>query len=235
MSVRLRIDGQTVEVPEGTTILEAARMLGIEIPTLCYHEALKPYGACRLCLVEASAGSAPGKTLVASCVFPVREGLEVGTSSDEITEVRRGLIELLLARCPESKQIQDLAAAFGVRQPPYRLRDHTCILCGLCIRACAEIVGARAIDFSFRGQALDVKPPLMAPSSSCIACGTCTTVCPTEAVRLDEIARIAHGHSTAEAYPGERCRVCGSHPAHPVFPEDYKGWFESEEETESGD
>jgi len=226
MGVRLTIDGRPVEVPEGTTILEAAQTLGIEIPTLCYHEALEPYGACRLCLVEVRAGSARGATQVASCVFPARENLEVTTDSPEITEVRRVLLELLLARCPESPQIRRLAEEFGVRETPFQLRDEACILCGLCVRACAEVVGARAIDFSFRGRALEVKPPLKVPSVSCIACGTCTTVCPTDAVRLDEIARTAHRHRIGEHAPGERCRVCAAYPASPEFPASYEDWFE---------
>ncbi len=225
MAVRLTIDGREIEVPEGTMILEAARMLGIEIPTLCFHEALKPYGACRLCVVEVRAGAARGGTLVASCVFPVRDGLEVHTSSDDVKGVRRGLIELLLARCPESRQIRALAERFGVAESPYRPRDHLCILCGLCVRACDEIVGARAIDFFSRGQSLDVKPPLLNPSAACIACGTCTTVCPTEAVRLEEIARVPHEHPVLEGRPAERCRVCGHHPATAVFPESYESWF----------
>jgi bidirectional [NiFe] hydrogenase diaphorase subunit len=225
MGVRLKIDGNEIEVAEGTTLLEAARMLGIDIPTLCYHEALKPYGACRLCLVEVRAGSARGSTLVASCVFPVREGLEVNTSSEEIAEVRRGLIELLLARCPDAPQIQALAERFGVTRPPYRPRDHLCILCGLCVRACDEIVGAKAIDFSSRGKALEVTPPLLTPSAACIACGTCTTVCPTEAVRLEEITRVPQEHTLPDAYPAERCRVCGYHPSRPEFPASYEDWF----------
>ncbi len=229
MGVKLKIDGRDVEVPEGTMMLEAARMLGIEIPTLCYHEALKPYGACRLCVVEVRAGSARASTLVASCVFPVREGLEVNTSSDEVKEVRRGLIELLLARCPESPRIQALAEKFGVAPPPYRKRDHFCILCGLCVRACDEMVGARAIDFFSRGQTLEVKPPLRNPSATCIACGTCTTVCPTEAVKLDEIARVAQAHPLSEDLPGERCVVCGHHPAVVRFPESYRDWFKKAE------
>ena len=108
MSVRLTIDGKAVEVPEGTTILEAARALGIKIPTLCYHEALRAYGACRLCVVEVSAGAARGSALVASCVFPVREGLQVTTTSPEITEARQVLVELLL----------DLLENLGVYQLP---------------------------------------------------------------------------------------------------------------------
>ncbi len=228
MGVKLKIDGREVEVPEGTMILEAARMLGIEIPTLCFHEALKPYGACRLCVVEVGAGSARGSTLVASCVFPVREGLEVNTASDDIKAVRYGLIELLLARCPESRQIKELAEKYGVAKPPFRPRDHSCILCGLCVRACDEIVGARAIDFSSRGQTLDVSPPLQSPSATCIACGTCTTVCPTEAVRLNEIARVPHAHPVHDARPGERCRVCGYHPPGAKFPESYESWFKKE-------
>ncbi|MCK4547607.1 MAG: (2Fe-2S)-binding protein [Candidatus Eisenbacteria sp.] len=225
MTIKLKIDKQDIEVPEGTTILEAARMLGIRIPTLCHHEALKPYGACRICLVEVRAGTARASTLVASCVFPVRQGLEVTTDSDEIREVRAGLLELLLARCPGSRQIRELAGEFGVHETPYTPRDHLCILCGLCVRVCDEIVGARAIDFSFRGQALDVKPPLLTPAGTCIACGTCTTVCPTEAVKLEEIARVPYGHAVSETHPGERCRVCGTHPTKPEFPANYDDWF----------
>lgn len=224
-SVHLRIDGRPVDVPAGTTILEAARQLGIDIPTLCYHEALKPYGACRMCLVEVRAGTARGSAWVAACVFPVREGIEVVTATPEIEEIRRNLLELLLARCPGSPRVRALAARFGVRDTPYRPRDHTCILCGLCVRACEEIVGARAIDFACRGRALEVKPPLAAPSAACIGCGTCLTVCPTDAVKLAEISSVPYEHPADETRPAQRCRVCSAHPRRDTYPETYEDWF----------
>ena len=111
--VDLRINNLPVSVEEGTTLLEAAQFLNFPIPTLCHMEGLTPYGACRLCLVEI--GEGPGAKLVTSCTYPVQEGLRVRTATERVIRARRMIIELLLASCPQSKTIQDLAAAHGGR------------------------------------------------------------------------------------------------------------------------
>ena len=105
--ITLTINGLQTSVEKGTTLLEAARFLGFPIPTLCYNEGLSPYGACRLCVVEIGEGK--GARLVSSCTYPTQDGLVVRTSSERVLKARRMILELLLASCPQSKTIQDLA------------------------------------------------------------------------------------------------------------------------------
>jgi bidirectional [NiFe] hydrogenase diaphorase subunit len=112
--VHLKIDGIPIEAEEGWTILEAARFLGLDIPTLCYDEGLSPWGGCRLCIVEVGQGD--GAKLVSSCTYLVEEGLIVRTASKRVVRARKVLVELLLASCPSSKTIQDLAAKMGIKK-----------------------------------------------------------------------------------------------------------------------
>ena len=183
--MKITIDGKEVDAEPGQTILEVARINGIHIPTLCYHPALKPFGACRLCSVEIERHGR--KRVVTACNYPVEDGLEVRTDSPEIIETRKMLIELLLARCPEEKRIQELAREYGVAEPRSRftLEDEHCILCGLCARVCEELVGVSAINFISRGVERKVGTPYEELSDDCIGCGSCALVCPTEAIRLN--------------------------------------------------
>ncbi|MCK4283923.1 MAG: (2Fe-2S)-binding protein, partial [Candidatus Brocadiae bacterium] len=134
--IGLTINGLPVTVDEGTTLLEAVRFLGWPIPTLCYMDGLSPYGACRLCVVEIGEGAEA--RLVSSCTYPAQEGLKVRTASERVLRARRMTLELLLASCPQSKTIQDLAAAHGVRQQRFKQEYEDCILCGRCVRMCEE-------------------------------------------------------------------------------------------------
>jgi bidirectional [NiFe] hydrogenase diaphorase subunit len=134
--IGLKINGLDVSVEKGTTLLEAARFLGFPIPTLCYAEGLSSYGACRICIVEIAEGSR--SRLVTSCTYPATEGLEVRTASSRVIRARKMILELLLASCPQSRTIQDLASAQGVRQQRFRQEHEDCILCGLCVRMCRE-------------------------------------------------------------------------------------------------
>jgi len=188
--VSLIIDNRRVEVREGATILDAAKAAGIHIPTLCYHEALAPYGACRLCLVEIIAGGRPG--LAASCAHPAQEGLVVRTDTPRVLKGRRMVAELLLARCPEVPQVRALAQELGIERPRFRLEAENCTLCGLCVRTCEEIVGVSAINFLNRGAARQVTTPFDEPSAVCIACGACAMVCPTGAIKIEGIERLEH-------------------------------------------
>ena len=174
--IMLTINGIPVKVEPGTTLLEAARYLGIQIPTLCHMDSLTPYGACRLCIVEI--GVAPASKLVSSCTYPAQEGLRVRTGSARVMRARRMILELLLASCPQSKVIQDLAAAYEVRTQRFRQEHETCILCGLCVRMCAEQMMAKAIGFRGRGQRRSVGTPFDVPSGVCRLCGGCMYVCP---------------------------------------------------------
>jgi bidirectional [NiFe] hydrogenase diaphorase subunit len=110
--IKLVVDKNEIEVKEDTTILQAASSLGITIPTLCFHEALGPHGSCRICLVEIVKGARPG--LVASCTYPAEEGLVVETHNTKVVKTRKIMVELLLARCPESEKIQELANHLGI-------------------------------------------------------------------------------------------------------------------------
>ena len=142
--VKLTIDGQKVEVEKGTTVLESAQKLGIKIPTLCYHKALTPYGACRLCIVEIEQN---GVTQIhASCLYKVQEGLVVRTNTERVKKDRKIMIELLLARCPDSKEIQELAEQLGVKETRIKKKYKDCSLCGLCVRMCEERMGKAALS-----------------------------------------------------------------------------------------
>ena len=174
--ITLTINGLRASVEKGTTILEAARFLGFPIPTLCHHEGLSPYGACRLCVVEI--GDGPGARLVSSCTYPAEEGLKVRTASERVVKARRMVIELLLASCPQSKVIQDIASKHNVRQQRFRQEYEDCILCGLCVRMCEEQMMAKAIGFRGRGSGRSIGTPFDIRSEVCRLCGGCMQVCP---------------------------------------------------------
>ena len=172
----LTINGLQVTVPKSMTLLEAAQFLGFPIPTLCHMEGLTPYGACRLCLVEI--GEVPNSRLVTSCTYPVQEGLKVRTASERVVKARRMIIELLLASCPQSKTIQDIASAHNVRQQRFKQEHEDCILCGRCVRMCKEQMVAGAIGFRGRGQKRSIGTPFDIKSPVCRLCGGCIYVCP---------------------------------------------------------
>jgi coenzyme F420 hydrogenase subunit beta len=174
--INLKINGIGVSVDRGTTLLEAAQFLGLPIPTLCHMEGLSPYGACRLCVVEV--GDPPDSRLVTSCTYPVEEGLKARTASARVVRARKMIVELLLASCPQSKTIQDIAAALGVRQQRFRQENEDCILCGRCVRMCAEQMVAGAIGFTGRGQERSIGTPFDSTSEVCRLCGGCMYVCP---------------------------------------------------------
>ncbi len=174
--ITLTINGLAVSVEEGMTLLEAARFYGMPIPTLCHMDGLSPYGACRLCVVEM--GEGPRAKLVTSCTYPAEEGMVVRTASDRVIRARKMILEMLLASCPQSKTIQDLAAAHNVRQQRFRQENEDCILCGLCVRMCEEQMMAKAIGFRHRGEKRSIGTPFDAHSDECRLCGGCIYVCP---------------------------------------------------------
>jgi NADH dehydrogenase/NADH:ubiquinone oxidoreductase subunit G len=174
--INLKINGLNVSVEEGTTLLEASKFLGFPIPTLCHMEGLSPYGACRLCVVEIGEGDKA--KIVTSCTYRAQEGLNVRTASSRVVRARKMIIELMLATCPQSKIIQDLASEIGVRQQRFRQEHEDCILCGLCIRMCEEQMMAKAIGFRGRGDQRSIGTPFDIKSEVCRLCGGCIYVCP---------------------------------------------------------
>ena len=174
--INLTLNGLNISVEERTTLLEAANFYGFPIPTLCHKEGLTPYGACRLCVVEIGEGE--GARLVSSCTYPAEEGLKVRTASERVIKARRMIIELLLASCPQSKTIQDIASQYNVRQQRFRQEYEDCILCGLCVRMCKEQMMANAIGFRGRGTNRSIGTPFDVRSDVCRLCGACMYICP---------------------------------------------------------
>ncbi len=205
--VTLKIDGQEVTAPVGTTILEAARDANIYIPNLCSNEELAPYGACRLCMVEITQGKRT--RLVASCIYEVAEGLEVKTNTERVLNVRKLVIELLLSRNPTHPTLWKIANYLGVKQTRFEVDFKGCILCGQCVRTCREVVGVAAIGFKGRGTTRKVTTPFDEPPPDCIACGSCAYVCPVNVIPMEEKDGVRRIWNTD--FPMQKCKVCGQY------------------------
>jgi len=212
--VNLTINGQKLRAREDATILEVARDNDIDIPTLCYHEAVAASGACRLCLVEIGAGDQ--KRLVASCLYPVAEGLVVATSSERVLNSRRMILKLLLARCSDSEVLQDLAHQLGVKETPFEPEHKQCILCGRCVRVCQKAVGPAAISWAERGVDRKIAFPFYETSDACIGCGACAYVCPIETIKLEDSQDtrtliMPNPRMPQAEFKLKKCPTCGSY------------------------
>jgi len=206
--ITLTIDDQIVQVEAGATVLEAARAVGIDIPTLCYHPELSLFGSCRVCMVE----DLKTKKLLAACVTPATEGMTISTRSARVRAARKRNVELLLANHPNdclgcdrngSCELQCLTYALGITKDDVQKyagesrkaqiigegsalkRDpNKCILCGRCVRVCAEVQGIDTLDFAGRGFDAMVTTAFDLPQSemNCALCGQCAAVCPVGAL-----------------------------------------------------
>ena len=204
--IKIIIDGKKVQVEKGTTILESAKKIGIDIPSLCFHSQLLPNGACRLCLVEVERE----KKLAASCSYPVEREIKVFTDTPKIRKIRKTILEILISdhpldcmTCEKSGDclLEKYAYEYGVKKTPYVgekrkveekdgapfiIRDYEkCILCGRCVKVCEEVVGAEAIDFGYRGFNTQIISGFdkSLKEGNCLFCGNCIEVCPVGALR----------------------------------------------------
>lgn len=227
--INLTIDKRRIKTESGRTILEVAQEQGIEIPTLCYNQALEAWGGCRLCTVEITSDTR--KRLVTSCNYLVEDGLVVDTQSESVKKIRRMIIKLLLARSPNVKIVKELADKYRIDETPFKkVENEFCILCGLCVRVCKEVAGVEALTFTGKGVERKVATPYFKPSKDCIGCGTCVYVCPSQCISMKDVAETADIYVDAVEKLGyariiqnwkvrlkfQECRICGN-PFAPEF------------------
>ena len=232
-TIQVTIDGQKHQVPMGGTLLEAIQAAGIYVPTLCHDPELKPFGACRLCIVQVEGL----RGLPTACTTPVQEGMIIRTETDEIQEVRRTIIELAIANhpydclvCDKSRDCELLSVAryLGARKsavdrfrrgtlsrpidssnPAFAIDPNKCILCGKCVRTCSELQGVGAIDFAFRGNQTQISTFGAKPiaTSACQNCGECVERCPTGALMTKEAMLPQKEVQTICPYCGVGCGI----------------------------
>jgi heterodisulfide reductase subunit A len=185
--VKLTIDGKEVEVLEETTILKAAEKAGIWIPTMCHSDYFEPYGVCRVCSVEVVRGKR--SRLVTACNFPVRGGIAVHTNSEKVRWIRKVIMELMISRWPNVKVVREMAERLGVDKPRFVSlerdeEEDACILCGMCVNMCNEVVKAGVLGFAHTGIQREVVLPFDQRTDRCIVCGACAHVCPTGHIKM---------------------------------------------------
>jgi NADH dehydrogenase/NADH:ubiquinone oxidoreductase subunit G len=214
--IKITINGAIVEAADREPLIDVLRREGIYVPTLCHHDRLEPYGVCRVCMVKVSWGRK--SKYVTSCNYPVENGDVFDSESEDVLKVRNMSIEALLGRCPNEKSVVEFASRHGISKSRFQVQKpggDDCILCGLCVRVCDEIVGARALGFMSRGPEREVCTPFMENPESCIGCGVCSTLCPTTAMKMEgqktAILKSRHGdvrpcrYALMGFYPGGVC------------------------------
>ena len=185
--VNIKIDGIEIQVAEDTTILQAAEKAGVWIPTMCFSDLIEPYGVCRLCSVEVVRGKR--SRLVTACNYPVRDGISILTNSEKVKWIRKIIIELMVSRWPNVKIVKEMAQRLGVEKPRFESLEKdeatdACILCGLCVNVCRDLVKASVLGFESRGIKRKVVLPFGERSDACIVCGACAHVCPTGHIKM---------------------------------------------------
>ncbi|MDR2018617.1 MAG: (2Fe-2S)-binding protein [Syntrophobacterales bacterium] len=198
--ILFEIDGKQVTAKEGMTLLEAAKTVGIKIPTLCYHEKLEPFGGCRLCIVEVE--SRGWTKLAVSCVYPVEKNIIVRTRSEKVDRIRRMILQLLLAHAPDAFDLQDLAKEYGADKDRFEKEPSFCVHCGLCVRYCDEVKKKNAIGFVDRGIRKEINFIPDIAAKECWNCKECFPLCPTEALQAAFVLVEALAFPAAEAAKG---------------------------------
>ncbi len=193
--IEITINDQKVQVEEGCTILDAATKIGVDIPALCHHPSLEPYGACRLCTVEIHDGR---KTrMVTACNYPIRNPITVNTFSENTVNTRNTLIQMMMSRWPNVPYIREIAKRYNVEIPDYThpladYNENACVLCGLCVRICKqEGIMEGITGFTGRGSSRAVDIPFEQHPNQCQECHKCEAICPTNAITIpSEFVRI---------------------------------------------
>jgi len=213
--VKTTIDGREVEVERDRWALGVAREMGIDIPTLCDHPAVEPYGACRLCVVEVTKGK--WTWLTTSCDLPIREGLSICTNSPAVIAARKLALELIWSSAPQAECIVELARKMGVEKPRFAAHGDRgkCILCGLCVRVCRKILGESAVCFARRGSGRRLTTPMEAGASECIGCEACVRVCPTGHIESIDDGPLRRVETFCAELEMAKCQSCGE-PFAPV-------------------
>lgn len=201
----IKINERTVEAFPGETILQAARRNGFFIPGLCCSDAAEPTSSCRLCMVEITEGNR--SRLVASCAYPVKDGLSIATETEKLIRLRSTLLKLMYAQAPENPVVVDLMERYSVKpEKKYKEKDGQCILCGLCVQICRKL-GASAISTVHRGTTKKVATPYDRQAAVCIGCASCAGFCPTNCIRVEDTEE---GRTIwNKKFSWVRCEICG--------------------------
>ncbi len=214
--ITLSVDGRILKAEKGTMLLNILNDNEIFIPQLCNHPSLPPSGSCRLCSVEITKDDWNGNSkIVTSCLYPAEDKLKISTRSKDVLELRRSLLGLYMARCPDSETIKDLARLEGVDETPYTLKEggDNCILCGLCTRVCQDS-GPGAISTLSRGIEKIVGPDITTVADQCTGCRACTHICPTDAIPFTQENKVYEIWNRKFEIPvcsvnPDNCRGCG--------------------------
>lgn len=205
--ITLTINGESVSANASESVLDVCRRKGIDIPTLCNNSEMNAYGSCRLCMVEIEQNGQC--KMITSCNTAAVDGLVVNTHTEQVNKQRKMIMEFILARSSNSPEIQAIADRLGVSETRFKKRDDKCMLCGLCIRACAEVVGVSAISFAGRGADRHVSSPFDEEATACIGCGSCAYVCPTNCIEVKEDNNTREFPKWNVSFEMAHCKKCG--------------------------
>ena len=211
--VRITINGQEHDVEEGERLLKVIQEKGIRVPSLCFHHALTPAAACKLCIVEVKEKGSPYVAKL-SCAVKTKEGLDVTTESAMIQQQRNKALGNLLKMAPQSEALMKIGAEFGITMGPI---PDGCIRCRLCVRVCREVIGARALKLVKKEGRNFVVP---SDKGECIGCGTCANICPTDAIKIVDKGKVRTmmvGDQVIAKHPLLSCEMCGRLYATPKF------------------
>jgi len=216
--VRIVVDGRNHDAPEGERLLPELRRLGLKIPSLCFHHALTPSAACKLCQVEVKLPGKPPRPAL-SCATKIKAGMEISSESAMVHQMRSKALGDLLKMAPEAEAIHAIGREFGLSTG---VRPDGCIRCRLCVRVCSEIIGAKALKIEKRENQRYVVPT---ETGDCIGCLTCANICPTGAIRYEDrgqVRTILIRDDVVARHTLEHCEICGRQFATAKFLEHVK-------------